>query len=454
VDEQEVAFKALIRQRHMSYEAFCREWDRVAKSVDDVLTGHYPGRAQYYRWLRGELANKRPYPDACRILEAMFPGWPVEGLFSQYTGEVPQSADLLSKENRKSPTAEMNLQFGTSFDPAGMADRISELANWAETTNIGDSTLAYLNSATLQLAHDCLTVPPSQTAERADVLIKRINETLRSGRQRLAQMRDLYVIAGKLCAILSWISSDLGQLAVAEAHALNGWALADQAEHDGLRALLLSARSKIDFWRRRYGDAAKHARRGYEYDPPGTLRVLLACQEADALQAAGRIGDAMEALSRSERIQDAFRIQDDVGQTEDLGGIFGCGIARQSNYSIATYLRVGSIDQALSHVDRAERAWRNGDEWAYGTWAQVQIGAAIANVMNGEIDGAAMILQRILDQPAEKRLATLTVRLNSEVTPLLAGSAIGQSKLAIALREGIADYGQSPTWQLPAGGEL
>lgn len=94
--EQEVAFKALIRQRHMSYEAFCREWDRAAKSVDDVLTGHYPGRAQYYRWLRGDLANKRPYPDACRMLEAMFPGWPVERLFSPYTGEVPQPAELLS----------------------------------------------------------------------------------------------------------------------------------------------------------------------------------------------------------------------------------------------------------------------------------------------------------------------------------------------------------------------
>ena len=96
MEEQEIAFKALIRQRHMSYEAFCREWDRVAKSVDDVLTGHYPGRAQYYRWLRGELANKRPYPDACRMLEAMFPGWTVERLFSPYTGEISQPADPLS----------------------------------------------------------------------------------------------------------------------------------------------------------------------------------------------------------------------------------------------------------------------------------------------------------------------------------------------------------------------
>ena len=100
--EQEIAFKALVRQRHMSYDAFCREWDRVAKSVDDVLKGHYPGRAQYYRWLRGELANKRPYPDACRMLEAMFPGWPVEGLFSPYTGEIPQPADPLSLAEMRS----------------------------------------------------------------------------------------------------------------------------------------------------------------------------------------------------------------------------------------------------------------------------------------------------------------------------------------------------------------
>lgn len=461
VDEQVTAFKALIRQRHLSYEAFCREWDRIAKSVDERLQGRYPAHAQYYRWLRGELANKRPYPDASRILEAMFPGWTVERLFSPFAEQTPDFADspILSqvpviKENRNSRTVEMNPQFSTIFDPAGMADRILELANWAEATNIGDGTLAYLDSATLQLAHDCLTVPPSQTGERAGVLIKRINETLRSGHQRLGQTRELYVIAGKLCAILSWTSSDLGQLSAAEAHALNGWVLADQADHDGLRALLLSARSKIDFWRRRYGDAAQHARRGYEYGPPGTLRVLLACQEADALQAVGRIGDAMEALNRSERIQDALRTQADVSQLEDLGGIFGCGIARQSNYSIATYLRAGSTDQALSHVDRAETAWRNGDEWAYGTWAQVQIGAAIANLMNGEIDGAAMILEQILYQPVEKRLATLRVRLNSEVTPLLAGSAIGQSKLAIAVREGIADYGQSPIRQLPAGGEL
>jgi hypothetical protein len=92
MSEQEIALKVLIKQRHMSYEAFCREWDRAASSMDDALRGHYPGRAQYYRWLRGDLANKRPYPDACRMLEAMFPGWSVERLFSPVAAGNLQSA--------------------------------------------------------------------------------------------------------------------------------------------------------------------------------------------------------------------------------------------------------------------------------------------------------------------------------------------------------------------------
>jgi hypothetical protein len=87
---QETALKVLIRQRHMTYETFCREWQRTAKIVDDGLTTRYPGHAQYYRWLRGELAKGRPYPDACRMLEAMFPGWSVERLFSPYTGNTPE----------------------------------------------------------------------------------------------------------------------------------------------------------------------------------------------------------------------------------------------------------------------------------------------------------------------------------------------------------------------------
>lgn len=333
------------------------------------------------------------------------------------------------------------------FDPARAADRIWELARWSEETNTGEGALSYLDSAAFQLAHDCLTVSPIRSGERAEAIANNISEALRTGRQRLAQTRDLYVIAGKVCAILSWISSDLGELSAADAHIRNGWMFADQSNYNPLRALLLSAQSKNEFWRQRHVIAVTYARRGFELNPPGTLRVLLACQEADALQAMGRIEDAREALIRSERVQDS------IPQGDELGGIFACGVARQANYSIATYLRSGSPDQALRHVERAEASWRNGEDWAYGTWAQVQIGATMAHLANGDIEAAAITLQGLLEKPAGQRLATVSTRLHRDVTPLLENPAIERSKFATMLRERIADYDQPPTRLLPMGGK-
>lgn len=73
--------KALLRERHLQeHQAFCREYDRVAKRVDPALQRSYPSKATFYRWLSGDL-RKLPYPDHCRILEAMLPGWPAKELF-------------------------------------------------------------------------------------------------------------------------------------------------------------------------------------------------------------------------------------------------------------------------------------------------------------------------------------------------------------------------------------
>lgn len=193
----------------------------------------------------------------------------------------------------------------------------------------------------------------------------------------------------------------------------------------------------------------RNARRGYEYKPPGTARVLLACQEADALQAQGRIGEAREALKRAAQARENIRRQDEIG------GIFACGIARQANYSIGTCLRTGSVKEAVQHVERAGAAWRDGEQWAYGTWAQVQIGAAMAHAMGGEPEGASLALQPVLNEPTERRLATVTTRLRNEVISLLANSAIGQSKAAALLHEQITDYceGQPVLRMLPAGSD-
>ncbi|NJC72349.1 hypothetical protein HC031_21895 [Planosporangium thailandense] len=81
--------KALLVDRHwQTYRTFCQEYDRVARCIDSSLVGMWPSRAQFHRWLSGELKGL-PYPDACRILEAMFPGWRAEELFAVGPIDLP-----------------------------------------------------------------------------------------------------------------------------------------------------------------------------------------------------------------------------------------------------------------------------------------------------------------------------------------------------------------------------
>jgi hypothetical protein len=82
----------LTRQHWQTYETFCREYERTAIEIDRKLGGTAPSRAQYYRWLSGQLRGGVPYPDACRVLEGMFPRRTAAELFA----ECPPDADTPS----------------------------------------------------------------------------------------------------------------------------------------------------------------------------------------------------------------------------------------------------------------------------------------------------------------------------------------------------------------------
>ncbi|WP_410583694.1 hypothetical protein [Amycolatopsis sp. lyj-108] len=83
-----LVLKVLLRGRHLqSYRAFCREYDKVAEKVDKTLRGGYPSKAQFYRWLSGDIVGL-PYADHCRVLEAMLPGWQAEQLFELHEGGI------------------------------------------------------------------------------------------------------------------------------------------------------------------------------------------------------------------------------------------------------------------------------------------------------------------------------------------------------------------------------
>ena len=90
MDEQHVRLKDALRARRWAvYRTFCREYDKAARTVDAALTGTYPSRATYQRWLKGDVKGL-PYPDHCRVLEAMLTDWTAEQLFEPCAPPCPQ----------------------------------------------------------------------------------------------------------------------------------------------------------------------------------------------------------------------------------------------------------------------------------------------------------------------------------------------------------------------------
>lgn len=103
--------KALLRERHLQeHQAFCREYDRVARRVDPGLQHGYPSKTTFYRWLSGDL-RKLPYPGHCRILEAMLPGWSVNDLFRIKDRTEPQLARQQRTEDSDAGESSNNTPF-------------------------------------------------------------------------------------------------------------------------------------------------------------------------------------------------------------------------------------------------------------------------------------------------------------------------------------------------------
>jgi hypothetical protein len=105
-----IVLKVLLQQRHLqTHRAFCREYDRIAAVIDPTLRGGWPSKAQFYRWLSGDLVGL-PYTDHCRILEGMFPDWKVNQLFHMHDGGiefVPEpAAPQAQKSTRPAPSTE------------------------------------------------------------------------------------------------------------------------------------------------------------------------------------------------------------------------------------------------------------------------------------------------------------------------------------------------------------
>lgn len=301
-----------------------------------------------------------------------------------------------------------------------VAEASGDLASWAEATNIGDTSLAMLTEVPTQLATRYLHDDPGtvflQTARARERVV-----TLLQGRQHPRQTRDLFVIAGRLSALLSWIAGDLSRPWEAWTHGRTALVCAELAEHDGTRALGFAGLSKTAFWQGRYADAADLAEQGRRLRPAGTLDVLLACQEADAHAEQGVVPRTRASPSR------LAAARDDAQPADEVGGVLGCTQARQENYVAGVHVRLEDTRRAISAADRALRLLSAAPQPVYGTAAQVRITRGFALAAEQDLDGLIDALEGVFALTPEHRLATIAARLR-KVPPLvtMTGGARGR----------------------------
>ncbi|WP_274912522.1 XRE family transcriptional regulator [Streptomyces sp. WZ-12] len=377
-----------------------------AADAVNALGAQRPGEAvaadaslmgKWERWPAS--SSRRPTPPTLLLISAV------------YCCEVDELLDL--QDRTAMPPHELRLlQRPPSSAPpvaAPVEDLVhqvaEESADWAlqlEASNVGDLTVEQLQASTRALARDYLSPSaPVATLNRARRLRDRAFHLL-EGHQPPRQAIQLYAVAGYVCTLLAWISSDLGQLQGADTHARTAWMCATMAGDDELRAWVLSTRSKIAYWSGHPHTAIQHAQHGLSYAPHGTAATLLSCQEADAWAELGAASEAQAAMARAT----AARDRPTPGHDE-VGGLLSCPDVRRANYAAGVHLRTGHARTAL-HEAQAALAQ---PPHAYGTTAQLHVSTASARLALGEPDAALEALHPVLDLSPEHRMAPVTNRL-------------------------------------------
>ncbi len=110
--------RSLLVQRHwQKYDTFRAEYVRVAGNLAPELRRTAPSRAQYYRWLAGGVKGGQPYPEACRVLEAMLPPWKASELFGAAPpeGPTPDAGGLLAPLAHSFPTTALEGAWLTGY---------------------------------------------------------------------------------------------------------------------------------------------------------------------------------------------------------------------------------------------------------------------------------------------------------------------------------------------------
>jgi DNA-binding transcriptional regulator YiaG len=388
-----------------------------------------------YRW---ESGRTQPNPVYAALLSILYNLPPEELDLPPLVIPVASSAGATREVTTTVEIVPPALYLGT--EPAehisnapspSLADDAIDLAGWIDQTDLSDDTISVVAERTFYLTENHTRTPPRFML--ADVIRahRKVQMLMRAGKYRLRQARELFQIESNLLAHACILLGDLHHDQVAISYGLTAALCAREA--GATQAIALSAQAKTERWRHRYAASADLARRGFECSPATPLKVLLACQEANA---AALLGDHDRARSALQRAQAAA----DLALAADSGvNLWSCPRPRQALFQLSVALRAGKPEEGLRAAEMADAGWASGEPKVHGTWAQVRFATGIAYVMMGELDGAAEQVAPVMSTPPEFRLATITNYL-VDMEERLQHAPFHDSTVTASLREQIHDF--------------
>ncbi|MFJ2806517.1 hypothetical protein [Kitasatospora sp. NPDC087271] len=460
-------------QRHWQvYETFRLRFEATANSAaeqenDPRLRGLSVSKRQFERWYGGAVKT-RPYPDQCRVLEAMFgvsvdallapapaPSLPAPAVAGSFVVPPPRSVPVLLPSEQAAvlpaggpSNSETRFDAGTTElerQVAMAARRALRFTAMAEGSSIGPETLGQIHDEVrrLTVAYPRLALPTllGDLVEVQDLTFR----LLEHGRVKPLQARDLYLLAGITSGMLAKASHDLGNPSAAMMQARTAFVCADNADHHAMRAWVRSLQSLISYWAGRPGEAADYAALGQSAvgDVRGTTSVWLACLSA---RAHSLLGDGEATRTAIQQAEDA-RAAAEPDDLDAFGGIMTFPAPRQLYYVAEATVQLGE-DAALgeSQSETAVAAYRDAseDEWAFGDEAGAQTDLALARIARCEVEGAAEAVRPVLDLPIEQRNFGI-VSSAQRVHAALHGVGRRSVGAAADLREEIEAFTATPT---------
>jgi hypothetical protein len=83
-------------------------------------------------------------------------------------------------------------------------------------------------------------------------------------------------------------------------------------------------------------------------------------------------------------------------------------VTRQAVFAQSVATQIGDANAMLQAASVADAAWLAGAPKVPANWAQIRVGAGIAHLLHGSLDGAVAEVEPVLALPPGMRVATVT----------------------------------------------